>query len=261
MRRGDHARSSLDGKCCKSRNGVDGCLKERRIRFDPNALVSHCGGGGDGRSRAHEWVEHDALAERKARPHDLSHKRLRFERRVWSDSSLISSSGSGCNNIGERCIRGKPPKSAGFPFSKIVLDPSFAGLAKDSPGFPTRSRHDGDVGELIMRILGPISPPQGLHQPNDLTALFESRIEKRNINEVGQQRTTCNEKMAARYESMRRFPGEFRKKCLHQCPICGSENREARNRISLTSIERGRNPPDSAAPAAQLSLFFRSVLL
>src|SRR5579863_3175187 len=141
------------------------------------------------------------------------------------------------NDVQERFSRGNSAQASGFPFAQIVLYPPFARLAKKSPWFPRRARHHRNVGEFIVRILGPISSTQGLHQPYYFAPLFESDLHQRQINQMGQQRVCGDEKVRSRYENTKCALSEIVKE-LTQCPYLSlTQHREPRQRTPFTAVE------------------------
>lgn len=74
MLRLDYARNTIDTKGRKVRNCFLSDLKKFRIGFDPDAAIPYRYRRRDGCPRAHKRIEHNPFAQRKCRPHYLTHE-------------------------------------------------------------------------------------------------------------------------------------------------------------------------------------------
>src|SRR5579872_2494066 len=98
--------------------------------------------------------------------------------------SLIPACGTRLNQIPEWfCLR-DATETTSAPFAEIVLHPTFARLAKQTPRFPTRLGHHRHFCELLMRVLWAIATTKCLYNANDFTALLKSGGNERLIDEV-----------------------------------------------------------------------------
>lgn len=51
-------------------------------------------------------------------------------------------------------------------------------LTQQAPGFEPTTWQRGYIGKFFLRILGPITTPQGLHKPDKLSAIFQPTFDQ-----------------------------------------------------------------------------------
>ncbi len=101
------------------------------------------------------------------------------------------------NHVFERRGRADAAQAARAPALEVCGDRALERFAKDAPGLPPRTCHDGDVGKLGLRTLGPIAAAQRLHQPHHFAALLQSHALQGVERQCGKQRIGGNEQMCA----------------------------------------------------------------
>src|SRR6185295_19620739 len=103
---------------------------------------------------------------------------------MWREFAFRLSSGRRSNYVAERFVPPWTAKSAGAPFSQIVLNTALDWFSKNKPGFPHRSRHDADIGKFIMSGFRTIATAHGRGQTNNFTSPLKAGIRQRSGHQV-----------------------------------------------------------------------------
>jgi hypothetical protein len=191
----------------------------------------------------------------------LAHEGLGLEGRMRRDFPFSRGRRGGPNDVAERLIIRNPAQSAGVPFAQIVLDAALARLAEQPPRLPGGARHDRDPAELRVRVLRPVAAAQGPDQANDLAALFEPVLHQRRIDKMREQWIGGDEDVAAGNEDPHGVFGKSCKERAQRRTIGAVQDRETGQGASFAAAEGRRNPPNAAAPLAQLLFLDVAVLL
>lgn len=242
-------------------NGADCHLEVVAVELEPDAVVIQRHSGGKGGTCAHERVEDNSLSQRERCPNDLPHESLWLERRVGGDLPLLLTGRRRRDDIAKRALCGSATKPSGPPLSQVVLDPSFTGFAEQAPRLPLGSRHDRDILKSFMGVLGTVSAPERLDEPDDLPALFETRLHQRQIHKMGKQWIGGNEEVSARDQNPEGPLRKLREKALELPLLRSRQYGESGEGASLATVVGRRDPPDSAPSPAQLLFLWRGVFL
>lgn len=158
------------------------------------------------------------------------------------------------DHVGERLATGQAAQSPRLPSSQVVGYAPLARLAEESPRLPRRTRHDRDVGKLVVRILGSVPPPQGLYKADDFSSLLEASRHECRVHRMREKRVRCNKDVGARHKNAHRFACEATKEAPKIVMILGREDGEAGKGAPDATIEGWGNPPNTTAPVPELCL-------
>src|SRR5207249_5514277 len=127
-------------------------------------------------------------------------ERLRLQARMRSDLPLLARRALAEDHVAEGVPVRQAPEAAGLELPQAIAYP-YSGrerLPEEAPGLVAAAGHGADAGELRLGVLGAIAAAERADEPDDLAAELQPAVYQRGEEELGNERVSGNEDVAAR---------------------------------------------------------------
>ena len=184
----------------------------------------------------------------------MAQKALGFQRGVRRDEALGARGGAGADDIAEGAVGAEAEEAAGLPAAEIVLNAAVQRPAEQHPGLPHGARHDADILELGMGVLGPVAAAHGHGEADERAPCFEATLGHGGGDDMGEQRIAGDHDVGAGNDGAAKQHREPQEEGVQPQPVGGAQGGEARQGGALMAVKGGRDAPDAATAGAQLAL-------